>query len=756
MPQNDTLPVVVIGAGPIGLAAAAHLVTRGERPLVLEAGPSVGASVQAWSHVQVFSPWRYNVDGVARKLLAEAGWTEPEPDLLPTGGELVDRYLRPLAALPQLAPHIRLGIRVVAVSRSGADKLRTSGRESLPFELRLRTAAGAEETLLARAVIDASGTYTSPNPLGAGGVPAMGEAGARDRIVYGIPDVLGRDRARYAARRVLVVGSGHSAFNVLLDLVSLATQVPTTITWAIRRAEIGQLYGGGAADALPARGALGAKLQAAVEAGRIRLVTGYRVARVASGPDGASTTATDGRRLGPFDEIVAATGFRPDLSWLGELRLGLDPTVESPTALAPLIDPNVHSCGTVPPHGVEELRHPEADFYVVGMKSYGRAPTFLMLTGYEQVRSVVAALTGDLESARRVELTLPGTGVCSATPAAETATACCSTPALVEAESPCCATPALVDAGSACCTTASVAEAASATGCCAPTPTLVGTLAPPRRSEEPAPGDAIRDVVKAKYGAAALRVTGGGSSCCGDSGSATQRSVITANLYGAEAGEVPDTAMAASLGCGNPTALAELSPGEVVLDLGSGGGIDVLLSARRVGPGGKAYGLDMTDEMLALARENQRKAGVDNVEFLKGEIEHIPLPDATVDVIISNCVINLSANKDAVFAEAFRVLKPGGRFAVSDVVVRGEVPLPVRRSVELWIGCVAGALEESDYQRRLGRAGFESVGIEPTRVYRSEDARRFLTQAGLDADVVAPAIEGKFMSAFIRARKPRA
>jgi arsenite methyltransferase len=283
----------------------------------------------------------------------------------------------------------------------------------------------------------------------------------------------------------------------------------------------------------------------------------------------------------------------------------------------------------------------------------------------------------------------------------------------------------------------------------------VGTLGPPRRIEEPAAGDAIKDVVKAKYGAAALRVTGGSSSCCGDSGSASQRSVITANLYGAEAGEVPDTAMAASLGCGNPTALAELSPGEVVLDLGSGGGIDVLLSARRVGPGGKAYGLDMTDEMLALARENQRKAGVDNVEFLKGEIEHIPLPDATVDVIISNCVINLSANKDAVFAEAFRVLKPGGRFAVSDVVVRGEVPLPVRRSVELWIGCVAGALEESDYQRRLGRAGFEAVGIEPTRVYRAEDARRFLTQAGLDADTVAPAIEGKFMSAFIRARKPR-
>jgi SAM-dependent methyltransferase/thioredoxin reductase len=756
MPQHDTLPVVVIGAGPIGLAAAAHLVAKGETPVVLEAGTSVGTSVRAWGHVQVFSPWRYNIDGVARKMLADAGWTEPEPDALPTGGELVEHYLRPLAELPQLAPHIRLGTRVVAVSRSGADKLTTPGRETMPFELRLRTADGTEETLLARAVIDVSGTYTSPNPLGAGGVPAVGEAAARDRIVYGIPDVLDHERARYAGRRVLVVGSGHSAFNVLLDLVTLAAQVPTTITWAIRRAEIGQMYGGGAADVLPARGALGTRLRAAVEAGRIRLVTGFRVARVANGPDGVSVTAADGRRLGPFDTIVAATGFRPDLAMLSELRLGLDATVESPVALAPLIDPNVHTCGTVPPHGAEELRHPEADFYMVGMKSYGRAPTFLMLTGYEQVRSVVAALTGDPEGARRVELTLPETGVCSATPAAvEAATGCCSTPALVEAESPCCSTPTLAEAGSACCSTASVAEAASATGCCEPAPTLVGALGRPRRSDERASGNAIKDVVKAKYGAAALRVSTGGTSCCGDSASASQRGPITAKLYGAETSELPDAAVAASLGCGNPTALAELRSGEVVLDLGSGGGIDVLLSARRVGPGGKAYGLDMTDEMLALARENQRKAGVDNVEFLKGEIEHIPLPDGAVDVIISNCVINLSANKDAVFAEAYRVLKPGGRFAVSDVVVRGEVPAPVRRSVELWIGCVAGALEESDYQLRLAKAGFEGVGIEPTRVYRSEDARTFLVQAGLDADAIAPAIEGKFMSAFIRARKPR-
>jgi SAM-dependent methyltransferase len=260
----------------------------------------------------------------------------------------------------------------------------------------------------------------------------------------------------------------------------------------------------------------------------------------------------------------------------------------------------------------------------------------------------------------------------------------------------------------------------------------------------------VKAAVKDKYGKAALRVTSGESACCG-SGEADP---ITSNLYAcSETAELPAEAVAASLGCGNPTALAQLVPGETVLDLGSGGGIDVLLSARRVGPTGKAYGLDMTDEMLALARENQRKAGVSNVEFLKGEIEHVPLPDDTVDVIISNCVINLSADKDRVFAEAFRVLKPGGRFAVSDVVVRGEVPADIRRSVELWIGCVAGALSEDDYRAKLVKAGFTDVDIEPTRIYRAEDAREFLAGAGLDADVIAPEVNGKFMSAFVRARK---
>jgi arsenite methyltransferase len=269
-------------------------------------------------------------------------------------------------------------------------------------------------------------------------------------------------------------------------------------------------------------------------------------------------------------------------------------------------------------------------------------------------------------------------------------------------------------------------------------------------------GDALRSIVREKYGAVAARVQSTGGGCCGASGASSCCDPITSNLYAdQEAAAVPAGAMAASLGCGNPTALAELHEGEVVLDLGSGGGIDVLLSARRVGSTGKAYGLDMTDEMLALARENQRTSGATNVEFLKGEIEHIPLPDASVDVIISNCVINLSADKDRVLAEAFRVLKPGGRFAVSDVVVRGEVPPDIRRNVELWIGCVAGALEEQEYRDKLAAAGFEAIDIEPTRVYKAEDARSFFDESSVAVDDIAETVDEKFISAFVRATKPR-
>src|ERR1700734_822540 len=265
----------------------------------------------------------------------------------------------------------------------------------------------------------------------------------------------------------------------------------------------------------------------------------------------------------------------------------------------------------------------------------------------------------------------------------------------------------------------------------------------------------IKEVVKEKYGQAALRVTSGGSSCCGANSATECCDPITSNLYDSvQAGQIPEEAMLASLGCGNPTALAKLNPGEVVLDLGSGGGIDVLLSARRVGPTGKAYGLDMTDEMLALANENRQKSGLENVEFLKGEIENIPLPDNSVDVIISNCVINLSADKDKVLREAFRVLKPGGRFAISDVVTRGEIPERVRRDVLLWAGCIAGALDENDYRMRLAAAGFEAIGIEPTRVYDVEDARDFLTSQSVDVDAIAADVGDKFMSAFVRAKKP--
>jgi arsenite methyltransferase len=264
----------------------------------------------------------------------------------------------------------------------------------------------------------------------------------------------------------------------------------------------------------------------------------------------------------------------------------------------------------------------------------------------------------------------------------------------------------------------------------------------------------LRETVKEKYGAAALRVAQGGGGCCSGIGQ-SGCDPITSNLYtDTEKGLLPEEAVLASLGCGNPTALAELKPGETVLDLGSGGGIDVLLSARRVGPSGKAYGLDMTEEMLELARGNQRKAGVENAEFLKGEIENIPLPDNSVDVIVSNCVINLSADKSRVLREAFRVLKPGGRFAVSDVVVRGEVPEQIRRSVEMWIGCVAGALEENEYREKLSAAGFQDIEVEPTRIYRAEDAQSFLSEAGLDAGSIASAVDEKFMSAFVRARKP--
>ncbi|WP_018831421.1 FAD-dependent oxidoreductase [Salinispora tropica] len=420
----DTLPVVVIGAGPVGLSAAAHLHERGLPFLVLEAGDTAGAAVRQWGHVRVFSPWRYDIDPAARRLLEDADWVAPDLDALPTGAELSAEYLQPLAELPQLKPHLRYGARVEAISRLGLDRLRTAGRDTTPFLVRL---ADGEE-MLARAVIDASGTWGTPNVLGASGLPAHGEADARAYLEHALPDVLGADRDRFAGRHTLVVGAGHSAANTLLSLADLATeQSGTEVTWAIRTASPSRAYGGGDADALPARGALGSRLRAHVDAGQIRLLTGFsvhaltptdsRVTVVVRHGDGSEESLT-------VDRIVAATGFRPDHCIAAELRLDLDPVMGATRALAPLIDPNEHSCGTVPPHGVDELTHPEVGYYAVGMKSYGRAPTFLMATGYEQARSVVAALAGDWAAARDVQLDLPETGVCNSNPADPPAGGC--------------------------------------------------------------------------------------------------------------------------------------------------------------------------------------------------------------------------------------------------------------------------------------------------------------------------------------------
>jgi thioredoxin reductase len=418
MMQNvitPTTPVVIIGAGPVGLAAAAHLVERGLPTLVLEAGAEAGASVLSWGHVQLFSPWRYSLDRAAMRLLEATPWQAPDPETFPTGRDLVERYLAPLAAHPALAPHIRYGSRVTAITREGMDKLSDAGRAERPFVLHVAHADGNETLVRAGAVIDASGTYGTPSPLGAHGLPVPGERAAAAQIFYGIPDVLGSQRERYAGKRVLVVGSGHSAFNALLELVALTEAVPSTaIHWAVRRGNerMAQAYGGGANDALPARGQLGQRISALVAAGTIQLYTGWRSDRVRQTAEGVVVHAGE-RSLPPVDEIIVTTGLRPDLQMLSEIRLGLDPAVEAPTALAPLIDPNIHSCGTVRPHGVDELSHPEPGFFLAGMKSYGRAPTFLLLTGYEQVRSITAALAGDWAAARRVELELPETGVCS-------------------------------------------------------------------------------------------------------------------------------------------------------------------------------------------------------------------------------------------------------------------------------------------------------------------------------------------------------
>lgn len=440
MPVNP-LPVAIIGAGPVGLAAAAELLSRGIEPLVLEAGTKVAAAVREWGHVRMFSPWRFNTNPAARALLEAEGWAAPDPEAYPTGAELVERYLAPLGACAALRGRIRTSARVTGVARRDLGRLQEGqDRAAAPFVLHLANGDGGAEAIEARAVIDCAGTWSAPNPAGAHGMPALAEAAQAARTAYGIPDVLGAARSGYAGLTTLVVGAGHSAMNVVLDLAELARTAPgTRILWAFRRPLEAVNFGGGARDGLAERGSLGARAQALVESGQVTALAPFLIDRIEGDDAGLAIHGRQGPRDTSVraDRMIVATGFRPDFSYLREIRLGLDPAVEATPILAPLIDPNLHSCGTVRPHGEAELRHPEPGFWIAGMKSYGRAPTFLMATGHEQVRSIAAAIAGDWQAAREVRLELPETGVCATGPV-PAANACCPAPALPARGGACC------------------------------------------------------------------------------------------------------------------------------------------------------------------------------------------------------------------------------------------------------------------------------------------------------------------------------
>jgi Pyridine nucleotide-disulphide oxidoreductase len=449
--------VAIVGAGPVGLAAAAHALERGLNPLVFEAGPSVGHALRQWSHVRMFSPWEYNVDGAAERLLAAAGWNSPDPHAYPTGAELLEGYLEPLVTRTSLRNYVQTASRVTAIGRVGFDKVKTKGRETAQFEIHYANGTGPRTTL-ADFVIDASGTWFGPNPAGANGLAAAGEAEARRHIEYAMPDVLGRERARYAGKTTAVLGAGHSAVGTLIDLVRLKDEAPgTLVIWLLRGDRPEKAFGGGANDKLAARGDLGAAFARLVAEGRLQVERQFPVSYIAQEERGlriGTGSRCCGRQVAA-DELIVATGFRPDLTFLRELRTDLDPALECPPALAPLIDPNEHSCGTVRPHGARELSQPEPGLYVAGMKSYGRAPTFLMITGYEQVRSIVADIAGDRAAAERVELVLPETGVCNLNPTTK-AESCCGGPAPSSAD--------------ACCVDDARAKARGETGCgCAAT-----------------------------------------------------------------------------------------------------------------------------------------------------------------------------------------------------------------------------------------------------------------------------------------------
>ena len=439
----DQLPIAIIGAGPTGLAAAAHLTTRGIRYLVLEATDGVAACFRSTAHVRLFSPWEMNIDKAAAQVLEQQGWRAPDPETMPTAGEMRSLYLEPLARA--LAPHVRYGARVEGISRRGFDKMRSGARELAPFVLRLRTPEG-DEQIEARAVIDASGTWASPNWMGGNGLPALGEEASAAQIQYGMPDILGGARARYSNKCVLVIGSGHSAVGSLIALSELATsQAQTSIIWAIRGDNVEKIFGGGAKDGLPERGKLGSTLRLLIEAGKLEVVRGFHIEAVHRKLDQLEVRGVmrDGspRIVSGIDEIIVATGARPDPGLARELRLKLDALLESTEQLAPLIDPNLHNCGSVPPHGHRELTHPEPGYYAIGAKSYGRAPSFLLATGYEQARSVVAALAGDIADADQVQLVLPESGVCVTDFAEQSASAagrCCPPASKAVSKSGCC------------------------------------------------------------------------------------------------------------------------------------------------------------------------------------------------------------------------------------------------------------------------------------------------------------------------------
>jgi thioredoxin reductase len=416
MEKTKSLPVAIIGAGPVGLAAAAHLRSRNQPFLLFESGSTVASNILSWKHIRVFSPWRYNIDKTARQLLSEAGWQSPDDDALPTGEELYTLYFKPLSELPSISQKIFLQAKVLSIGRKNMDKTKTRGREELPFIIQVLQGNDIMQ-YEAKAVIDASGTWNSPNPIGSGGVYAEGEIENKTRIFYGIPDILHQHTDRYKNKNVLVVGSGHSSINAILELDRLKEKYPDTeIHWVLRKKNVRDVYGGQEADALEARGALGIKIEALVNDDRVSVYTPFQIQQIVNTNNRLMIVGfQDNQRLAlpEIDEIISNTGSRPDLSFLREIRLNIDASLESVAEIAELIDPNIHSCGTVRPHGEEELRHLEKDFYIAGSKSYGRAPTFLMATGYEQVRSIVAAIAGDTEAARNIELDLPQTGVCS-------------------------------------------------------------------------------------------------------------------------------------------------------------------------------------------------------------------------------------------------------------------------------------------------------------------------------------------------------